>query len=140
MKRSIPVIFSLAIAACASNGSEPAQPVPEQVSGPAPSSVPAPAPGVSSSEQEMIARTETTADSGGIEALDPPDVERLPADMVPNRPGTEDAIVCERVVPTGSVLPRKVCRHQSEIDQRSLEDQRTFDNIKSNTANAASRL
>jgi hypothetical protein len=44
------------------------------------------------------------------------------------------------VVPTGSILPVKVCRSRSEIDRKEQADQEIFDDIKRNTAIFNSRL
>ena len=52
----------------------------------------------------------------------------------------ESAIVCERVVPTGSILPVRVCRHRSDIERNRTTDQKMIDDIKRSTANGASRL
>ena len=53
---------------------------------------------------------------------------------------TEPEIICERMVPTGSLLPVMVCRRQSDIARRQEADQELFDRIKRNTAIGASRL
>ena len=60
--------------------------------------------------------------------------------MFPGRATTDPGIVCERVVPTGSVLPVKVCRERSDIELKEKQDQRVFDDIKRHTANGVSRL
>jgi hypothetical protein len=60
--------------------------------------------------------------------------------MIPGIVEPEPAIVCERVVPTGSILPVKVCRSRSEIDRKEQADPEIFDEIIRNTAIFNSRL
>lgn len=88
----------------------------------------------------MLVHNSQAEEFGGIEDLESPTASEIPAEMIPGRPVPEPAIVCERVVPTGSVLPVKVCRHRSEIERKQEADQEIFDDIKRNTALGNSRL
>jgi hypothetical protein len=78
--------------------------------------------------------------SNSIEELEAPQVAETPPSMIPGVAKPEPAIVCERVVPTGSILPTKVCRTQAEIERKEQADQEIFDDIKRNTAIFNSRL
>lgn len=69
-----------------------------------------------------------------------PIASETPDPMMPANPIPYPAIVCEKVVPTGSILPVQVCRHQSEAARKQEADQRIFDDIKRNTAIGNSRL
>jgi hypothetical protein len=87
---------------------------------------------------ENIDGTETVAENfEGIEAIEAPGVSETP--MPPPRM-VEPEVVCERMVPTGSTLPIKVCRLQSDIDRNHETDLRLMDDIKRSTMNGASRL
>jgi len=88
----------------------------------------------------MLAHNAETGSADGIEALESPQVSETPAEMIPGRPAQEPAIVCERVTPTGSLLPVKVCRHRDDIARKQEADQEIFDDIKRNTALGNSRL
>ena len=88
----------------------------------------------------MIARNDEDGSAGSIEAIEAPQADETPASMFPGRATTDPGIVCERVVPTGSVLPVKVCRERSDIELKEKQDQRVFDDIKRHTANGVSRL
>lgn len=88
----------------------------------------------------VLAHNAETENADGIEELESPSPSEIPAEMIPGRPVPEPAIVCERVVPTGSVLPVQVCRHRDAIERKQEADQEIFDDIKRNTALGNSRL
>jgi hypothetical protein len=88
----------------------------------------------------ILAHNAAAKNFDGIEELEAPSVNEIPAEMIPGRPVLEPAIVCERVVPTGSVLPVEVCRHRANIDLKREADQEIFRDIKNNTALGNSRL
>ena len=46
-----------------------------------------------------------------------------------NDPNNTDKIVCKNETPTGSKIPKKVCRRESSIDNRSRKDQQTLENV-----------
>lgn len=92
------------------------------------------------SEDGILTQNAETKNADGIEELEAPKVGKVPAGMIPGRPKDEPAIVCERVVPTGSVLPVRVCRHRGDIDRKQQADREIFDDIKRNTALGTSRL
>ena len=75
-----------------------------------------------------------------IEDIDTPNASKTPTEMMPHLSMAEPEIVCERVVPTGSVLPVEVCRRRSDVARKQEADQKLFDVIKRNTAMGASRL
>lgn len=75
-----------------------------------------------------------------IEDIEAPNGNETPAEMMPILAVAESPIVCERVVPTGSVLSVRVCRHRVDIARRQETDQKLFDDIKRNTALGAARL
>jgi hypothetical protein len=76
----------------------------------------------------------------GIEDVEAPSVVESPATMAQQPQMVEPEVVCERMVPTGSVMHVRVCRRQSDIDRNKETDQKIMDDIKRNTANGASRL
>ena len=80
-----------------------------------------------------------SSDYESIEDVEAPKASETPAAMIPRIP-REPEVVCEKVRPTGSILPVEVCRRRADIDKQRDEDQDAFGKIKSNTANAASRL
>ena len=147
MSRSVLVLILLTVAACATSRQEPRLPEPAQSSA---------SPGSSqairdqaadqaageegSAGDEMLADNTASGEFAGIEELAAPSASETPPEMIPNPVAPEPQIVCERVVPTGSILPVKVCRHQAEISKQQEADQRAIDTIKRNTALGASRL
>ena len=92
------------------------------------------------SEDGMLAHNAETKNADGIQELQSPKVSEIPAEMIPGRPEPEPAMVCEQVVPTGSVLPVTVCRHRDDIARKQEADQKIFDDIKRNTALGNARL
>jgi hypothetical protein len=88
----------------------------------------------------VMAGNDPAENSNRIQELESPEVSVTPPSMIPGIVEPEPAIVCERVVPTGSILPVKVCRSRSEIDRKEQADQEIFDDIKRNTAIFNSRL
>lgn len=90
-------------------------------------------------DDDLLAQNKQAEVHGGIESVDTPNVSEIPPEMIPGIAAPEAAVVCERTVPTGSVLRVKVCRHKAEIERKQEADQRIFDDIKRNTAVGASR-
>lgn len=132
MGRFLLITFSLAIAACAAPVSEPNRDETVQLSESAQAE--------KSHEEDLLAQSNSKESIGVIDETKAPKVDKTPASMIPGRAEPELAIVCERVVPTGSVLPVRVCRHQSEINRKQAADEKIVDDIKRNTAIGASRL
>lgn len=132
MVRFLLAMLCFSLAACATSSPNPDQFDSAQASEPDQAN--------ESFDNGAVAQAEPAEDPGVIEAIKAPNVEMIPASDIPGRPEPELAIVCERVIPTGSVLPKRVCRHQSEIDRKQAADQKIFDDIKRNTAIGASRL
>lgn len=91
-------------------------------------------------ETEMVAVNESAKEFSGIEQLKSPGVEELPPAMIPGRVVEDDPIVCERIIPTGSILPTKVCRDRRFIELKEDADRDMFDDIKRNTAIGNTRL
>ena len=133
MNRFLLVTFMFAIAACATPSPEPdrSESVQNQTE-----SVQV----VESGGDELQAQNKPAENYEGIEEIEAPKVNEIPAEMIPGLREPEPEIVCERVVPTGSVLPVEVCRRQSDIARKTEYDQEMFDNIKRNTAIGNSRL
>ncbi len=46
-----------------------------------------------------------------------------------SNPNNTDKIVCSNEAQVGTRVPKRVCRKQSEIDERSRQDQRTIEEI-----------
>jgi len=91
-------------------------------------------------ETEMVANNNSAEESSGIEELDAPGVEQVPPTMIPGRVVSDEPVVCERVIPTGSILPSKVCRERRYMEAKEEADQEIFDDIKRNTALGNTRL
>ena len=141
MNRFLIILMFVAVAACATPGaeSEPSKSV--QTTEPLQAAVAPDGDTLADIDPGTRAdnnRAEST--SGIIEELESPQVAETPPSMIPGIVEPEPAIVCERVVPTGSILPVKVCRSRSEIDRKEQADQEIFDDIKRNTAIFNSRL
>lgn len=132
MSRFLLYIMCLAVAACATPGPELNRFDSDQVSESGQAD--------KLGDNDTLAQSNPSENTGIIEELEAPKVGEAPASMIPDSAELEAAIVCERVVPTGSVLPARVCRHQSEIDRKRATDEKIFDDIKRNTAIGASRL
>ena len=126
MNRFLLVSIMFGIAACATPSPEPNRPESVQV--------------VESGGDELQAQNNPAEYYEGIEEIEAPKVSEIPAEMIPGIREPEPEIVCERVVPTGSVLPVTVCRRQSDIDRKTEADQKIFDDFKRNTAIGNSRL
>ncbi len=144
MNRLLLVTVMFTVAACATSSpatdrSESDQ-TPDLAEAAQPVEAPAPARAGESQSDEMLAQNDAAGGFDGIEEVEAPNVGETPASMLPEKPTSKPAIVCERVVPTGSVLPIKVCRHRSEIKRKEEADRKIFDDIKRNTAIGASRL
>lgn len=147
----IPTLFTFA--ACASSGPEPEQavsfesPAPAQAAPAAAQAEPAPAqqefPSASeSASPPMVVQNDSAKSSSSIEDIDAPNVKKTPPSQIPGRVVSEPEpqVVCERVVPTGSILPVKVCRDRSEMARKEQYDQEMFEDIKRNTAIGNTRL
>ena len=141
MNRFLIIPICLAVAACATPGGEPKP----SKSGQAPETIP-----VSElpdndtqavNDPGMLANTDSAPNPGGIiEELESPQVAETPPSMIPGAMEPEPAVVCERVVPTGSIIPTKVCRTRDDIDRKEAADREIFDDIKRNTAIFNTRL
>lgn len=144
MNRFLAIMALFTVASCATPGPEQAQSESDRAVGQAQASrsveAAEPLQADDANGDDMIARNDEDGGAKGIEAIEAPQVETTPASKFPGRPTGDPAIVCERVVPTGSVLPVKVCRTRSDIESKEKQDQRVFDDIKRNTANGVSRL
>jgi hypothetical protein len=53
-----------------------------------------------------------------------------------NDPNNTDKIVCKYETAIGTRVPKRICRKQSEIDKRSRQDQRTLDEIQSESTHS----
>ena len=144
MNRFLAITALFTVAACATPGPEQAQSGADRAVEPAQSARPIESTEAFDTEavsgDDMIARNADDGSVSSIEAIEAPQVEKTPASQFPGRPAGDPAIVCERVVPTGSVLPVKVCRARTDIELKEKQDQRVFDDIKRHTANGVSRL
>lgn len=156
MKRILAVPLSLVVAACATPVADPdplssvqagrSVPAAETVQGrESPKVHPSGAAAAEQSDQgvdELVAGNDndTAKSFHGIEDLESPGVEQIPPSMIPSRVAPETSVVCERVYPTGSILPTKVCRDKTDIQRKQEADQEIFDDIKRNTAIFNSRL
>lgn len=137
MNPFLPVVILFAVAACATPAPEPKQSEAVQASEPVQASQSAQ---VEESGGDVLAHNAAAIDSTGIEVLEAPNVSEIPAEMIPGRSEPEPAIVCEKVVPTGSIIPVRVCRDRSYIQRKQEADQEIFDDIKRNTALGNTRL
>ena len=147
MKRFLIIPISVAVAACATPGAGPDPSKSVQTTESIQTTEPLQAAVARESDAPLNIDPAMQADNeqagrvdGIIEELEVPQVAETPPSMIPGRIEPEQAIVCERVVPTGSILPVKVCRNRSEIDRKEEADQEIFDDIKRNTAIFNSRL
>lgn len=128
MNRFLLVTISIAVAACATPSVEPDRSKSVQA--------------MESGGDELLEQNIPTENFEGIQEFEAPNASKTPAEMMPHfrMAETEPEIVCDRVVPTGSILPVKVCRRRSEIERKTEADQELFDDIKRNTAIGTSRL
>lgn len=144
MNQLLLVTILFTVAACATPGPEPSRSesdqAPELAQAPQPVQAPESVQAEESRSDDILAQNDAMKDFKGIEELEAPDVSETPASMIPGRQVSEPAIVCERVVPTGSILPTRVCRQRSDVERKRQADQELFDDIKRNTALGASRL
>ena len=149
MNRFLLVVPIFAMAACATSGQEASRSASVQAAETAPISEEPRASEVvqvsavaAVGELDDDAPTRITEEqyAGVIDDLESPDASEIPAEMIPGRPTLEPAIVCEKVVPTGSVIPVRVCRHADYAKRKQDADQEIFDDIKRNTAIFNSRL
>ncbi len=145
----IPTLFT--VAACSTSGVEPDRSTAAQATAfvPATESAQAanPAPRQVSSDadaaaEDMVVQNATDRTVEGIEDIEAPNVSQTPPSMIPGRivEEPEPLIVCERVYPTGSILPVKVCRDRAAAEKKTEYDQEMFDDIKKNTALGNARL
>lgn len=146
MSRFLIIPICVAIAGCATPGTEPDPTEVVQASGSAQASEAVQAnnspddDALANNDPDMLANSGPAEKSIGIEELEAPQVTETPPSMIPGIGEPEPAVVCERVVPTGSILPTKVCRSRAEIERKEEADQEIFDDIKRNTAIFNSRL
>ena len=91
-------------------------------------------------DDSMLVSNADATSSIGIQDIEAPTVTETPAELIPGRPAQEPAVVCERVIPTGSMLPIKVCRNRADVDRKREADQEIFSDIKDNTVLGTSRL
>jgi hypothetical protein len=49
-----------------------------------------------------------------------------------NDPNNTDKIVCIKESPVGTLIPKKICRMQSSIDERKRQDQQSIQKIQTN--------
>jgi hypothetical protein len=68
----------------------------------------------------------------GVEYYEPPSESENSAEMLLPEMMPEPEIVCERVYPTGSRLPVRMCRSQAEIELNQLNNKK-LDEIKLNS-------
>lgn len=138
MYRFLVVPIAFAVAACAASGAEPG---PSEFAQTA-ESVPATEPSEETiaRDDDMVADHPPAEDSSELQVLDSPEVSKISPSTIPGRPDPEPAVVCERVVPTGSILPVRVCRDKREIARKEAADREIFDDIKRNTALGNTRL
>ena len=135
MNRFLLVTIMFAIGACATPSPEPNRPESVQVVETSES-----VQVVESGGDELQAQNDPAKNYEGIEDIEAPKVSEIPAGMIPGIREPEPEIVCERMVPTGSVLPVEVCRRKSDIARKTEADQQIFDDFKRNTALGNSRL
>ncbi|MGI9221840.1 MAG: hypothetical protein ACR2QS_12485 [Woeseiaceae bacterium] len=153
MKKLLIIPMSVAVAACATPATEtgPAATAQstETVQSAQPAQAPEPSPGIQSAQageqqaddsEAMVADNRSAENAAAIEALQAPQVDEVQPGNIPGRGVPESTVVCEKVYPTGSVLPTKVCRDRTNIDRKQEADQRIFDDIKRNTAIGNTRL
>lgn len=127
----VTILFT--VAACATSGLAP---------NPA-ESVQAPAESVQAKESsgDVLPGGNNPAEIGdGPLEFEEPIASETPDSMMPAKAIPYPPIVCEKVVPTGSILPVKVCRHPIEAARKQEADQKIFDDFKRNTALGNSRL
>ena len=141
MNRFLLVSMLFTMAACATPDAEPdrydsAQPVAAGDAGLLRQSAPAQD---ADNAPQTAASAENQGDLENLEDIEAPDVRETPAAMIP-RIQREPVVICEKVRPTGSIIPVEVCRRRADIEKQRQDDQEAFGKIKSNTANAASRL
>jgi len=66
----------------------------------------------------------STHQVSGLNKLSDEEIKAYNAD-----PRNTDKIVCEKETRIGTRVPKRVCRKQSEIDERARQDQRTTEEI-----------
>lgn len=126
MNHFLLVTILFAVAACATPSLEPNRSESDQA--------------MESGGDELLVHSDQTENFERIEEIEAPNVSETPAEMIPGLRTPEHEIVCERVVPTGSVLPVEVCRRRSDIERKTEFDQQLFDDIKRSSAIGTSRL
>lgn len=143
MKNILVIPVCVAVTACATPAAEPEAYQAAQLAEPAQAAAIAPDSesfqAAERQETEMVAGNEPSQQRS-IEALDSPEVEQIPHELIPGRAVSDDPIVCERITPTGSILPTRVCRDRRYMQLKENADREIFDDIKRNTALGNSRL
>ena len=138
-------IFIFAVAGCASTDPQADNPQISSTDASQVSGTPQP----TATATTSVAKANTVsqdADSNksydGIEDIESPAVAQTRMASGPIAAEPEPAIVCERVYPTGSIIPVKVCRDRAAAERKTEQDQRIFDHVKRSSAiggaNAAS--
>jgi hypothetical protein len=67
----------------------------------------------------------------GFNTLSDEEIEAYNSD-----PNNTDKIVCKYETAIGTRVPKRICRKQSEIDKRSRQDQRTLEEIQSESTHS----
>ena len=145
MKKILIVPVSIAVAACATPTTEPVPSETSQATAAVATSASAPTthatqPDQASQDQTLVAENRPTENPESIQALEAPQVNEVQPGQIPGRGVPESTVVCEKVYPTGSVLPTKVCRDVTDIERKQEADRKIFDDIKRNTAIGNTRL
>lgn len=139
MKQLIPVMFLVAIAACATQSPEPNSPVSAKVAESVSAKTPV-ADAAADDDGLLVGQSSAGDYDGVIKEVEAPDVTQSSVHSLQDPSDSESEYVCEWVVQTGSIMRKKVCRLRSEIERREEHDQKMIGDIKRNTANAASRF
>ena len=84
------------------------------------------------SDGGVVARDSMNSSRDSIDDIESPTVTQTASTQAVAEP--EPAIVCERVYPTGSIIPVKVCRDVAAAQRKTDRDQRIFDHVKRGSA------
>lgn len=141
MYRFLLVLSLFAVGGCA--GTSPQSDTPDEVQvsrdNPAEAMTTSPAPQANESSQNMVARNNDNDSTGNIDDLESPGVKETSTSDMPVTPSVESAVICERVYPTGSILPVRVCRDVSAAARKTEQDQRILRDVKTNSAIGGAR-
>lgn len=148
MKRLLLAVILSITAACATPGQPPHQRT-SAAQATDPAGEPGPAgdellaarePATEADDPEVGVASVSPAGTAGLEAVEPPQPGETPTEMLPRVNVDEPEVICTREVPTGSRLAVEVCRKVSDVEQRQENDQRLFDQIKTNTTIGTTRF